>query len=139
MHSFNPTEHGVGECVRTLLRLISSRIADMSVTPDYAPLPKYDIRLSGDFDNLTLVIPATPYDPDNTMTILYSYSSRALHVNIDKIQHTFVMSLIEQTRPDSRCINEEVLISLMVIQQLLIEIIHKRLIPRNPKDICDVR
>lgn len=135
MHSFNPTEHGVGECVRSLLQLISSCIADMTVVWDHAPLPKYEILLSEDFDVLTLVIPATPHDPSNTMTILYTYSSRVLHINIDKIQQTFVMSLLEQERPDSRSVNEEVLICLMVIQQSLIKVIQKRLIPRNPKDI----
>ena len=135
MHSFNPTEYAVGECVRSLLQLISSCIADMTVVWDHAPLPKYEILLSKDFDVLTLVIPATPHDPSNTMTILYTYSSRVLHINIDKIQQTFVMSLLEQERPDSRSVNEEVLICLMVIQQSLIKVIQKRLIPRNPKDI----
>ena len=48
MHSFNPTEYVVGECVRSLLQLISSCIADMTVVSDHAPLSNYEILLSKD-------------------------------------------------------------------------------------------
>lgn len=138
MHSFNPTDKGVGEYIYSLLQLLSSCLADMVVAGAHAPRPEYKIFLSANYDNLVLSVPATLNDPSNAMSLEYNYHGRVLSINLDKIQQVFVVSLLEKERPDARSINEEVLTHLMIIQQLLIAVTKDRLITMNTKDVDHV-